>query len=258
MRDPTTNLIGRVDEGCFHFSASTAICWCLWSELNRWPGCPWSSLSCPQGWPQELVGAASFLLPIPPPPLWSSDAYTPFPTEVSQGVWRAEPVLSRRKAPSGCQCPTLALGYLTASTSPLLPSSLRKRKIRLGLRSIDLPIFSWLREVTSHLQSQRERLIHFSFSAEAQGDELWLGGKTIGQVYQRNMFWIYDLLSIWGPPEHLDGAFPLWTLIHPVPHSLRRFSWGERREIFGRVTHLTPGTAWLWAWKTVTDFLLLN
>lgn len=86
ITDPTTNLIGRVDEGCFHFSASTAICWCLWSELNRWPGCPWSSLSCPQGWPQGVVEAASFLLPIPPPPLWSSDVYTPFPTEVSQGV----------------------------------------------------------------------------------------------------------------------------------------------------------------------------
>lgn len=66
-----------------------------------------------------------------------------------------------------------------------------KTKMRLSLRFTDLPVLSWLREVTSQFQSQRTGFIPFSFSAEAQGEKLWLGGSTreappIRQVYQRN------------------------------------------------------------------------
>lgn len=82
-----------------------------------------------------------------------------------------------------------------------------KRKIKLGLRSVGLPVFSWLREITSHFQSQREIFIHFSFSVEAQGDELWLGGKTIGTAYKASISenyylnsWLTEYLgSSWAP-----------------------------------------------------------
>lgn len=81
-----------------------------------------------------------------------------------------------------------------------------KRKIRLGLRSLDLPVFSWLREITSHFQSQREIFIHLSLLKE---DELWLGEKTrevlpinkvsISEKYDLNS-WLNEYLgSSWAP-----------------------------------------------------------
>lgn len=192
--------------GIFIPAYPTAICWCLSSELNRWPGCPWSSFSCPQGWPQGVVGAVSF---------WS-----PILSTSSLERWCLHP-LSLQKWTKGFEAPqeekslqgVSALLLPWAAWQQALPhccyppwSKKGKRKIRLGLRSLDLPVFSWLREITSHFQSQREIFIRLSLLKE---DELWLGEKTrevlpinkvsISEKYDLNS-WLNEYLgSSWAP-----------------------------------------------------------
>lgn len=136
----------------------------------------------------RVVGAASFLLPVLSISSLERWYLHSFPYRSGlRGLGGRSPL--RRKVPSECESPILALGYLTASTSLLSQGKEGKRKIKLGLRSIDLPDISWLGEIASHFQSQRERFNHFSFSAETQGEELWLGGKARKElpIRQRNM-----------------------------------------------------------------------
>lgn len=120
-----------------------------------------------------------------------------FLTEVDQGVWGAASAEAPREEKLLQGVSALLLPWATwqqafpcCSHPPWGKEG--RRKIRLGLRSIDLPAFTWLRGITSRCQSQKERFTNVSFSAEAQGDELWLGGETreallIRQIHQKNV-----------------------------------------------------------------------
>lgn len=211
-------------------------------------------------WEQSLSYCLS-----PAPTFWRGDVYTPFPCRSGPRGLRGRASAEAPWAEKSFQGVS-ALLLPWATWQQALPHFCHspwgkegKRKNRLGLGCIDLPVFSWLRDFTSFSVAKRKRFIQFSFSVKAQEDELWLGRKTremlpIRQVYHRKIIWIHNLWIIWGPPEHLDVASPLWALIHPVPYSSYKVVLRERREIFTLVTHLTPWTACLLPWKTTADF----
>lgn len=182
-------------KGVFILMHPTAICWCPLSELNirqGWLGCPSSSLSCPQGWPQGTV--SSCLSPLPS--LWRSDVYIPFPYRSGSSRLRGRASAKaswEEKTPQGVSALQLSWATWQQAFPCCHPPWCEegKRKMRLSPRFIDLPALAWLREVASQFHSQRAGFIHFSFSTEAQGEKVWLGGSTrealpIRQVYQRN------------------------------------------------------------------------
>lgn len=138
----------------------TAICGCLPSELNRGPGCPWSPFSCPQGWPQGVVGAVSFLLPIPSTSSLERWCLHSLSLQKWTKGFEGQPVLKPLEKKSSFRvwvpysCPGQA--FPCCSHPPWGKEG--RRKIRLGLRSIDLPVFTWLREITSCCQSQKRKI----------------------------------------------------------------------------------------------------
>ena len=199
MRDPTTYRIRRADEGCFHYN--TFHCNMLvpveWVEQTArlvrlsWVLSPALQAGLKERWEQSLIASPQCFLSgevkLAPSSL----------TEVDQGVWGAEWVLKppERKRRHKVWAPYSCPGLLVREYFPVdrHPPTYKAGK-RKNEAEVHRPPCSFVAGASCIpiSQSRRVGFVCFSFSAQSQGEKLWLGGSTtealpIRQVYQRNM-----------------------------------------------------------------------
>lgn len=194
MRDPTTYCIRRADQGCFHFN--TSHCNMLvpveWVEQTARLVRLSSVLPLLSSRLASRSGGSSLLSPLPSAA--SLERWSLYPLPLQKWAWEAEKVPKPpkkkrpRKAWAPYSCPGLSQSeYFPADHHP----PCYKEGKRKNEDEVHRPPCSFMAEGSCIPNSQSQR-VHFSFSAEAQGEKLWSGGSTkealpIRQVYQRNM-----------------------------------------------------------------------